>query len=225
MKGQFVRTRWQKAKDDPVCRTLLIACAVLCVNLVYAVMNVVLGIIHISAWHFTLFTYYAILSVMRFYAVIYGLTAESKCTDRSIMRFCGWLLCFLAIVISGVVCLNFTVDRNASKPFVLMITIATYTTWKVTMAIINIVKAHKKQEPLLIALRNIGCADAAMSILTLEHSMIATFGSDESRLMATMDGTVGLGAFLIVLLLGIGMTIRRSSANDQNEPVQRQPEV
>ena len=90
---------------------------------------------------------------------------------------------------------------------IIMITIATYTAWKVTMAIVNIVKAHKKKALLLITLRNIGCADAAMSVLTLEHSMIATFGSGESRLAATMDGAVGMGAFLIVLLLGISMIV------------------
>lgn len=201
----------KKISNDVAYRTSLLAGWSLCINLIYAVMNGVLGIVHRSVWFITLFAYYLILSVMRFYAVTYGLKENSKRSDQSVMRFCGWWLCFLAIVISGVVCLDFTVERDASKPFVLMLIIAIYTFWKATMAIINIIKAYKRKSLLLITLRNINCADAAMAILTLEHGMIATFGEGEGpdRFMMTMDGAVGAGAFLIVLVLGISMVLSK----------------
>lgn len=201
----------KKISSDVAYRTSLLAGWSLCINLIYAVMNGVLGIVNKSLWFITLFAYYLILSAMRFYAVTYGLKHQSKRSDRAVMRFCGWWFCLLAIVISGVVCLDFTVDRDASKPFTWMLIIAVYTFWKATMAIINIIKAHKRKSPLLITLRNINCADAAMAILTLEHAMISTFGRGDGsgRFMMTMDGAVGAGAFLIVIGLGISMVTSR----------------
>lgn len=202
----------EKISSDVAYRTSLLAGWGLCINLIYTVMNGILGIVNRSLWFITLFAYYLILSVMRFYAVTYGLKDQPKRSDRSVMRFCGWWLCLLAIVISGVVCLDFTVDRDASKPFTWMLVIAVYTFWKATMAIINIIKAHKRKSPLLITLRNINCADAAMAILTLEHAMISTFGGEggRGRFMMTMDGAVGAGAFLIVIGLGISMVLQKN---------------
>lgn len=205
---------YKKASSDAAYRTSLLTGWSQFINLIYAVLNGVLGIAHHSAWFLTLFVYYAILFVIRLYAATYGLKETTKRTDQSVMRFCGWWLCFLAVVVSGVVWLDFTIERDASKPFVLMIVIAAYTFWKATMAIINIIKAHKRKSPLLISLRNINCADAAMAVLSLEHAMIATFSEDAGRFSMTMDGAVGAGVFLIVLGLGISMILGNQTADN-----------
>ena len=63
---------YKKASSDAAYRTTLFAGLSLFVNLIYAVLNCTLGIKHNSAWFFTLFVYYAILSIMRFYAVTRG---------------------------------------------------------------------------------------------------------------------------------------------------------
>ena len=45
-------------------------------------------------------------------------------------------------------------------------------------------------------------------MLTLQRSMIATFGSEDADFANTMNGISGLGVFLIVLVLGISMIIQ-----------------
>lgn len=200
----------RRAIRDGQFRTVLLACWSLCLNLAYAVFNGVLGVLHDSYWYVTLFAYYAVLSAMRYYTVTYEFRKKSGRTVQSVMRFCGGWLCFLSVVVSGIVVLTIHSQRDSSRSVVVMIAIAAYTFWKATMAVINIVKARKQKNLLLITLRNINCADAAMSMLSLEHAMISTFeGSYDSFSMA-MDAATGAGAFAIVFALGISMVIQGS---------------
>lgn len=211
IRGLIERTSiGQKAIRDGRFRTVLFACGSLCVNLAYALYNGIIGIVGSSSWFVTLFAYYGVLAVMRFYAVTYEFKDAGKRTEYSVMRFCGGWLCFLASVLSGMVVLNITTGRDASRHMIVMIAIATYTFWKTTVAIINIIKVRKKNAPLLTTLRNINCADAAVSMLTLEHSMISTFGDSTGQFSVTMDAATGAGAFLIILALGISMVVSGS---------------
>ena len=58
-----------------------------------------------------------------------------------------------------------------------MITIATYTFYKITMAIVK----AAKQRGFLKAIRSIDYAEVSASILTLQRSMFASFGSLDNR--------------------------------------------
>ncbi len=194
-------------------RTVLFACGSLCINLAYALVNGIFGIVSSSFWFITLFAYYAILAVMRFYAVTYEFKRTGKRAECSVMRFCGWWICFLAVVLSGMVCLNIATGRDASRHMIPMIAIAAYTFWKATVAIINLIKVRKKNSPLLTTLRNINCVDATVSMLALEHAMLSTFGGGTNSFTVIMDAATGAGAFLIVLILGVSMV----AGKKQNE--------
>ena len=214
--GQLERTSiGRRAVQDGRFRVVLITCAVLGINLAYAIYNGIIGFVYTSFWFISLFIYYSILSVMRFYAVTFEFRDGGKRTEYSVMRFCGALLCFLAIVLSGMVCLSITSERDASRHQIIMIAIAAYTFWKAITAVINIIKASKKIAPLLITLRNISCADAAVSILTLQHSMLSTFGDGFNRTAAIMDAATGAGAFAVILIMGICMLAAKKPAQEQ----------
>ncbi len=207
----------RQAMQDGRFRTVLFACISLCINLAYALVNGIYGIATSSFWFVTLFAYYAILAAMRFYAVTYEFKRPNKRTEYSVMRFCGRGICFLAVVLSGMVCLNIATARDASQHMIVMITIAAYTFWKATAAIIHMVKVRKKHSPLLTTLRNINCVDAAVSMLSLEHAMLSTFGDGTSPFAVMMDAATGAAAFLTVLTLGGSMVARKR----QSEPVQK----
>ena len=58
---------------------------------------------------------------------------------------------------------------------ILMITIATYTFYKITMAVVRAVKQRHDPSPLLAAIRSIGYAEVAASVLTMQRSMLVSF--------------------------------------------------
>lgn len=198
----------KKAVESGQYRAMLLACGGLAVNFGYAVYNGVFGVVYGSAWFVVMFTYYVILAFLRFYVVTYEFRGSEKRTERSVMRVCGIWLCLLAVVASGMVYFTISDAKDTGKHTIMMITVAAYTFWKAVMAVINIVKAHKQQAPLLITLRNVNCANAALSMLLLEHAMISTFGNSAEDFARQMDIATGAGVFVIVFGLGVGLILQ-----------------
>jgi len=103
-----------------------------------------------------------------------------------------------------------TVMIKSQKPTatgeIMAITSATYTAVKVTMAAISLSKAKASRDTIAQTLRNIGFVDALASVLSLECTLITTFGEVDGRMRAVMavSGlvvcafTVGLGSYMIV---------------------------
>lgn len=57
----------------------------------------------------------------------------------------------------------------------------------------------------MISLRNISCASAVVSVLSLERSMLGTFGKNSVRFTLSMEAWSGGLAFLILFVMGIGI--------------------
>lgn len=88
---------------------------------------------------------------------------------------------------------------------IIMITIAAYTFYKGTMAIVRAVKQHEIPSSLLKALRCITYVEVAASLLTLQRSMLVSFGTRSSRQISHMNAVTGAAVWLFVLALGVSM--------------------
>ena len=89
-----------------------------------------------------------------------------------------------------------------------MITIATYTFYKITMSIIRAVKQRKNPSMLLKTIQYISYAEMAASVLTLQRSMLVSFGTMDNKQIHFMNATIGAVVCLFVLILGISMMIK-----------------
>lgn len=109
---------------------------------------------------------------MRFvrYTVTEKYTA-AVCRNYSLL---GIMLLLLNLALSGVVLLTIVKGTAKTHSEIMVISIAAYTFYKITMAVINMVKVRKMQSPSLITIRNIGVADALVSMLTLQTTMLAS---------------------------------------------------
>jgi len=92
-----------------------------------------------------------------------------------------------------------------------MITIAAYTFFKIIMAIVKAVKQHKNPSPLLAVIRNIGYAEAAASILTLQRSMLVSFGTMDNTEAHIMNILTGSAVCLYVLIIGMYLLLKRKN--------------
>ena len=91
-------------------------------------------------------------------------------------------------------------------PDVVVISIAAYTFYKIITAVIHMVRVRKLRSPLLTALRNIGAANALVSLLTIQTTMLASFSSEGSSLDANlMNAVTGFAVCVLVAALGISM--------------------
>ncbi len=195
-----------------------------CINLLYAFYNGILGIINQSIWFITMCAYYTILSTLRFSAVLCGHKSNFTASydmEYFVMKLSGGLLAVFSFVLSGIVYISLTENIAARYDTVVMITIATYTFYKITVVILRAVKQRSNPSPLLAVFRNIDYADVAASFLTLQRSMFATFDKSAGTTAYTMNVLTGATVSLLIFILGITMIrkgIKRSEIKIWQNP-------
>lgn len=137
--------------------------------------------------------------------IIVAILSIVQAEKRILPMAAGILLLALNFALTGVILLTIAQDTAKRYSEVVVISIATYTFYKIIMAVANMVKVRKTRSPVLIAIRNIGTADALVSMLTLQATMLASFqgkgGLDANR----MNAVTGMVVCVLILALGVSM--------------------
>ena len=195
-------------------RIFLFAFASFIVNITYGIGNAVVGFMTFSWWFITLSAYYIILSIMRFALVMSEKRSKAKNIENEVFakRFSGVMLICLSLALIGTVILTIRQDIGTKFHEIIMITIATYTFTKLVFAIINLCKSKKLNLPIIKALRNISLADAAVSMFSLQRSMLTSFAGMETADIRLFNTLTGTAVFLVVLILGINL-LRKGTKN------------
>ena len=187
-------------------------------NIMYAIYHGALGVVNQSLWFVTMFAYYMILSSMRFSAVLCEWKRKSLAsedTEYFVAKLCGGLLVLLSFILGGIVYISLSQNVAVKHHEIVMITIATYTFYKITVEVIRAIKQRKNTVPLLVVIRTSGYAEVAASLLTLQRSMLISFGSMDNEDIALMNSLTGISVCLFILLLGI-FTILTSGKERKN---------
>ena len=216
---QIVIQKFEKTKigrrflDEQRFRSFFSVSVGLLVNILYAFYHGALGVANQSLWFVAMFAYYVILSFMRFSAVLCEWkrrSSVSKDMEYFVAKLCGSLLVLLSFTLAGIVYISLFQNVAVKHHEIVMITIAAYTFYKITVAIIRAVKQRKNTVPLLVVIRTIGYAEVAASLLTLQRSMLISFGSMDSKSIVLMNGLTGISVCLFILILGISTILRNS---------------
>lgn len=174
------------------------------INLTFGIYNLILGLVSYTWWFITLGIYYIILGVMRF-AVLNSSPANKNSNTGFVKRFTGVMFLIMAHILIGVTVLSSVTERGTNYGEIVMITIALYTFTKITLAIINLVKSKHAPSEKIKILRNISFADAVVSMLSLQRSMLVSFegmSGGDIKLFNILSGTA---VSLTILLLGINL--------------------
>ena len=192
-------------------RMILSAAVAFAFNLLYAIYHCVLGILNLSFWFIAMCAFYGILAIMRFSAVLCERNHQKSPdndTEWFVMKLSGLLLVVLGIVLATVNYISLSQNIATQHEEIIMITIATYTFYKITVAIVKTVRQHRNLSPLLRTIRNISYAEVAASILTLQRSMLVSFGSMSTGNIHFMNAVTGAVVCLFILILGLSMIIK-----------------
>ena len=193
----------QRLQDDRRFRIVASAAATLAMNLLYGTGHAVLGLMDGSVWLLIMAAYYILLGMMRFGAVP---TERKHASERFVMRFCGGMLMVLALVMSAATVISLIQERAVPHGIVIMLIIAIYTFWKMTMAIVHTVQAHQSGTPLTRTIRNITLASALASLMTMQRSMLVSFqGEATAQEMMILNICTGTAVCLLVFLMGLNM--------------------
>lgn len=189
--------------EDYVYNTVLCACLGLIPNAAFAVTNGVVGVYTASAWSGSLAAYYLILTLMRMFVL--GFHSRNGKSAWKLYRFCGVMFVLMSTALGGAVVLMVRSGNGKDYPGFLIYAVAAYTFLKMGTSIKNLIQAKRYRNPVVSILRDIGYADALVSLLTLQTALFAAFGQDNTALIPVMNGITGSVVCIAVLVLGIYM--------------------
>lgn len=150
-------------------------------NVIYALIQLIMGMINHAFWFYSLAGYYILLAIMRYF-LLKEMRKENFGTDRwtelLIFRFCGVMLLLMNIAIAIVFFLMIRENRGFEHYYIITIAMAVYTFVVLTIAIMNLFSYRKYNSPVMVASKVISFVAALVSVISLETSMFASFGAD-----------------------------------------------
>ncbi len=196
-------------------RTLVFAVCSFAVNLGFVAFNTVFSILTENAWYASLAGYYFLLSLLRggvFWADGRAKASTETAEEYRLKQLKNYRLCGVALFaldMAMAVAVTFMVlDQKPTKyTDITAIVFAVYSFYKISLAIWNIFKAKKTNDPRIQSFRNIGLVDAAISLLSLQVTLVSTF-SAEGESMLAMNAATGACVCLLTMGLGILMIVR-----------------
>ena len=181
----------------------------LAINLLYSAFKLASGLYYRSLWIGAIAVYYILLSIIRFLLLYHmqrkkngGLIAEYRS-----YRVSAVLMMCLNLTLSGIVLNMILVEKTPAVSDVFVITNAAYTFYVLTVSVIDLIKYRKYKSPVISAAKAIRFAQALVSLLSLEASMLVQFGDDEAfrKLMLALTGA---GVCVIVLAMSVHMILQ-----------------
>lgn len=180
-------------------------------NVIYAIFQFFIGLYHGSFWFYSMFAYYLSLAVMRYFLMRHTLLNEANEKPKAELIkycFCGWMMLFLNLALSLMVFFMVYWNRTFIHHEITTIALAAYTFTSFTLAIINFIKYRKLKSPVYSAAKSISLTSACVSVITLEATMLTSFGSDMDIVSRRLFlGLTGAAVSIFVLFIAINIIV------------------
>lgn len=179
-------------------------------NVVYALFQLILGILFGSFWYYSMSAYYIMLGVIRFFLLKHTRKykpEEQRKTELKKFVASGYLLLAMNLALSIIVFFIVYWNKTFYHDMITTICMATYTFFTFIFAIVNLVRYRKYNSPVYSAAKTITLIAGAVSMLTLETTMLTTFATSESAnlspIMLSLTGVAVIGFAISVAIIMI----------------------
>ena len=201
--------RWQ---DDTRLRVNVSLYGSLAWNAFYGLFQLWLGFYHHTFWFYSLGAYYICLGVMRFFLARHTTRyapGERMQTELVKYRACGIVFLLMNLTLALIIFFMVYWNRTFQHHMITAIAMAAYTFTALTTAIINVIKYRTYNSPVFSASKTISLAAALVSMLTLESTMLTTFGDGTITAIERkwMLGATGGVVSLLIVATAIYMIV------------------
>ncbi|MBR7186736.1 MAG: hypothetical protein IKD43_04560 [Clostridia bacterium] len=197
-------------------RTIVFAIFSFAMSIAFSVFNGYMGIGNRSVWYGALAAYYVALAFLRGGILTYHKGTISNAEENNgqndvikkakIYRNSGIIFLILNVALSSAIAQMIFSNEHFTYVGYTIYAFAAYAFYKITMSIVNLVRARRHPDLTIRAIRNVNLADATVSILALQTALLSTFneGNIDISLANTLTGSVvsafsiGLGIYMIV---------------------------
>ena len=144
------------------------------------------------------------------YNLKYENEREQRLFGLKSYRFCGILMFLLNLAVSGLVIQLVWQNKSYEYPGFLIYAFAAYSFYCIGIAIRNMAKHRKLQQPVLAAAKMLSFACALMSILATQTAMLTQFGNGQEQFARMMNALTGSAVCFLIFGLAIWM-VRRAN--------------
>ena len=174
-------------KADYQFKTLTTSTLSVLSSLGFTIFNVVLGIVYKSVWNISISVYYVLLAIVR--GIVVHSQRKVSAADNQKKQEQYKRVYFRTHI------LMIIMDMCLIAPIA-------YTTYRITMGIINLGKSRKQENILIRELRTVNLQDSLVAVLTLQNALIIANGSDMQSMLALTAWT-SAGIWLMIVIFTV----------------------
>ena len=195
-------------KADYQFKTLATSTLSALVGLGFTVFNVVLGIVYKSVWNISISVYYVLLTIVR--GIVVHSQRKVNVADnqkkqeqyKRIYFKTHILMIFMDMCLIAPIAYMVIGERSYEYGLIPAIAMAAYTTYRITMGIIDLGKSRKQENILIRELRTVNLQDSLVAVLTLQNALIIANGSDMQSMLALTAWT-SAGIWLMIVIFTV----------------------
>lgn len=150
------------------------------INLCYAAFNLISALVLSSPWLGSNSLYYLVNTLIHFVMFRYARKLErlpdAEHLGWSCFQLCGVLMFVLHLTMTGIVFQMIRDGKADTYPGYLVLGVAAYTFYKLTVCIIRVARSQKNGNPIWSTFQNIDLSEAMMSLFSLQTALFAAFG-------------------------------------------------
>lgn len=196
-------------------RSVVLAGFTAIINVAFAVYNGVLGIANSSVWYASLFFYFLLLAFLRgnvlfrvrkvYLKMQAGSYEREEYEIKNYLRT-GIYLLILSLALVAAVAQVVMFGTGFEVHGLLIYVFAAYTFYKAVISVIQSMRVRKLHDFTAQSIRDIGLADALVSILALQTALFAAFDTDNSE--KWLNAVTGVLVCALTIALGIYVICR-----------------
>lgn len=218
-KKNKIKEYYVRLKENYILRTLVFASFSFFVTIGFCLFNLFIGIRDQIAWNISIGVYYLLLVVIKILVGYHEIKWKKQHLNElqkeekreTIYLTQSILLLIIDLALITPITLMMLQEKEIHYSSIAAITIATYTVYKIVMASINFYKTRKLNHLSVKIVRNINFVDALVSILTLQYTLIMTFGTgmdDGLKVVCSLSSFAIWGALITISIFSLIQSIK-----------------
>lgn len=181
------------------------------ITFLFAIYNLFLGIRYLDSFGISIAIYYSCLIVSRlsFLIVENKIRKNENVLKEEIRRktyiYLSIFMFFIDFCLIAPITLMIVHPKDVSFGLIPSIAVAAYTTYKITIAIINYVKVKRYNNIMFKFVRELSVVDALVSILTLQHTLIMLNSgmTKEMMILSAVSSFIILLAIIVFSIINL----------------------
>lgn len=215
----------EKQKRDYASKTMTSSLLSFSITVLFALYNGILGIRRLSVWHGSICVFYLLLVAIRGMILLKEKKVRTKGENERVYHrqrifiISSVILMVLNLSLILPIALMVMLKKPINMGLIPSITMATYTTYKITMASIHIRKQKRSnhRNVLVTELRTINFIDALVSVLTLQNTLIMVMQNEaETNDMLVLSAVSSAVIYIAILFTTVHMLVKGFKATPYN---------